>query len=91
MNKVFKEWLMLLPWQNKSCPCPSCGEQAIDYRLIGDIDKNVGWAMIWCERCKVGIHVSRMQLPSNAKIYSFEEVEENENILPQYKINLVQP
>jgi len=82
---------MLLPWQNKRSLCPSCGAQAIDYRVIGDVGKNIGWAMIWCESCKEGIHVSRMQLPRDATIHSFEEVEENNEILPQYKINLVQP
>ena len=72
VSPIYKKWLFLLPWdKGNNSPCPSCDSNAIEYCVIGNQERNFGWALIWCNACGCGIHISRMQLPANAKILSF--------------------
>jgi len=92
MKQKYKNWLLLQPWKlSEKVVCPECGNEAVDYRVIGDKSTNIGWGLIWCNSCHTGIHVSRMKLPENAKVISFEEAEKSKDIWPDYQIELINP
>lgn len=93
VSPIYKKWLFLLPWdKGNNLPCPSCDSNAIEYRVIGNQERNLGWALIWCNACGCGIHISRMRLPANAKILSFEEAEAHPDLIrPLIAITFLEP
>lgn len=53
--------------------CPYCREMKIDYQFVGDAVLRVGYLCIWCMQCKRGIHLSRVTIPENANLISYDE------------------
>lgn len=68
MNQLFKNWLDL-GWKlggSEKLSCPSCGNLAVDFQYVGDTATRIGYLDIWCEECRQGIHISRVQIPGEA-------------------------
>jgi transcription elongation factor Elf1 len=83
----YDKWLKLLPWEiDKKASCPDCNDEAIDYYFIGDLEKRMGFCMIWCNECLKGINISRTRIPKGAKAMSFNEAEkEGQNRIPTFQ------
>ena len=70
--------------QAEKIKCPNCGKKAIDYLYIGDEETEIGYLQIWCNECKKGIYISRVKIPKNVRVVSFEE--SNKMKLPSYEL-----
>jgi hypothetical protein len=81
----------VLPWNTDRCKCPSCGEKAVEYILVGDLRINLVWALIWCSVCKDGTFRPRVTLhpKTQLKVIPFEESEDVDEIMKRHEINLV--
>lgn len=75
----FQAWLRTLASVLKgredlaSLPCPHCGLSLLRYRLVGNLSTRSGYGAMWCENCWHGIRVSRVQVPPDTPMLSFEE------------------
>ena len=77
---MFNEWLELVKrvvdktQDNKasSICCPNCESNSIDYQYVGDVATKVGYLDIWCKTCLNGIHISRIKVPENVDMLSFD-------------------
>jgi len=49
--------------------CPFCGSADTDYCCtVIESETHFGYGDLWCNDCKRGYHISRMQVPDDAKI-----------------------
>ncbi len=76
-----KKWFLVQPWKEESVHCPECGDHAIDYEFVGDLETRMGYCLVWCNSCLVGINISRTKVPNDAEMISFEQVENGEGIV----------
>lgn len=67
--------------------CPKCKNNAIEYQYYGNPETMIGYLNIWCKECQIGIHISRIKIPDNAHMISFDNVQEDH--LPFKPLNLV--
>lgn len=44
-------------------PCPNCGRYDLTLRYVADARTGIGFAVIWSERCRHGIRLSRVTVP----------------------------
>ncbi|WP_371365960.1 hypothetical protein SRRS_05210 [Sporomusa rhizae] len=56
--------------------CPKCKNHSIDYQYVGNLVTRIGYLNIWCKECHTGIHISRIKIPDNANVISFDTSEE---------------
>lgn len=66
--------------------CPRCGQNSVDMQYVGDNETRVGYLDVWCSSCLHGIHISRVKVPLNANMLTFET--SNEQIarrIPSFK------
>lgn len=48
--------------------CPFCSSSDTDYSAsIIEKETNMGYAVIWCNKCKHAIHISRMKINKEMK------------------------
>lgn len=64
--------------------CPNCEKKGIDYLYIGDKETKIGYLQIWCNECKKGIYISRVKIPKNVRVVTFEESKKMK--LPSYEL-----
>lgn len=67
MNGRYRRWLTLE--LGRSPTCPECGIEPVQHRYVGDQLRRTGYLDVWCSRCQVGIHVSRVEVPATNKSY----------------------
>ncbi|MGG5343274.1 hypothetical protein [Enterococcus sp. AZ192] len=88
---MFKEWIKLAASiqdntdKINELKCPTCGHCEIDYIYVGDLSDRIGYEQVWCNHCLRGIHVSRVMIPENVKVMSFEETKKINTIVPNFK------
>jgi hypothetical protein len=54
--------------------CPACRTNRVAYLYVGHEVERIGYLLVWCEACRVGIRVSRAKAPADAHFITFEEV-----------------
>lgn len=53
---------------NKDTACPCCGSQNTNHSFTVVNEKSrMGYADIWCEDCRRGIHLSRLIVPQEGR------------------------
>lgn len=93
MNKnrtnIFNKWLYLTIDIYKNLPnesiliCPNCHQSGVDFQFIGDLQKKIGFMVIWCPFCLHGIHLSRVCIPDKAQALPFDtSIEEISKRIP---------
>jgi hypothetical protein len=60
--------------------CPSCGSLTLRYRLIGDPRTRLGFGLIWCDTCRHGDRLSRIQIALNLEMRALEDASALEGI-----------
>jgi transcription elongation factor Elf1 len=75
-----KKWFLVQPWNDKNINCPECGEPTVRYEFIGNLETRMGYCLLWCNSCLVGINISRTKVPEGEQMLSFEQVEKGQGI-----------
>ena len=52
----------------KAPNCPACGLATLRLRYVVDPATRIGYALVWCESCKKGFHISRLKAPAGAPV-----------------------
>lgn len=60
--------------------CPNCNKEQIDFRLIGNEKSRIGYSLIWCNDCLLGIHLSRIQIPKGIDMIPIDNFEVEINV-----------
>ena len=63
--------------------CPCCGETNVAFVFIGNRETKMGYAIVWCEKCLKGAHISRAKAALDQEIVPMDEAEETLNKLPE--------
>ena len=87
MNEKWKETILEVMdnlTNIKHIECPRCGECTVDYLYVINEETRVGYLTVWCDSCKKGTHISRVELPEGAKYITFEDAEKVE--LPTFEL-----
>jgi len=50
--------------------CPECGIGRISWRLVADPATRIGYALLWCDECHKGSHLSRVCFPAGLELAS---------------------
>lgn len=67
--------------------CPNCGADALRLVFVGDEQERVGYAAFWCDNCRFGIHLSRVDVPHGVPMHPFGmSGEELRKIIPDYTL-----
>lgn len=88
---MFNDWLSLLKELSKnnysieSLICPECGNKSVEYTYVGDPITHIGYLPIWCTNCNKGIKISRVEIPKEAKMIAFSDLEGIKNTIPNFK------
>lgn len=89
MNNEFKLWLNLsakIQENDIDLICPKCNKKDIDHIYVGDINSRLGFMEVWCNSCLHGIHISRVKIPNDMEMLSFEITgNEFDNRVPKFK------
>ena len=79
---MFIQWLQLgkkiverLP-RRAAMRCPECRNESVDYQYVGDPIDRIGYLDMWCTSCQKGVHISRVEIPENADLISFNASKE---------------
>ena len=70
--------------------CPRCGADALRLVFVGDEAERIGYAAFWCDNCRHGIHLSRVDVPEGAPMYAFRPAGPPDAI-PDYTIIVPPP
>jgi hypothetical protein len=60
--------------------CPRCGVGVVEWRLIGDLKTRVGYALLWCVACGRGAQLSRVIVPPQHPMRSFDDARAVEGV-----------
>ncbi|WP_157230831.1 hypothetical protein [Brevibacillus sp. BC25] len=91
VNPHFKKWLHLAEAVKEAVPdsplliCPNCSGHNIKHEFIGDNQKREGYFLIWCDDCLEGLHISRIDIPKQAKVIPFGAPSELTSHIPNFK------
>ncbi|MDQ0416811.1 hypothetical protein J2Z48_000983 [Croceifilum oryzae] len=78
---------LLLNLQNKEqVLCPNCCSSKVEYIYVGDLKKRVGFQLVWCNSCKQGIRLSRVLIPNDEDMLSFDDEDEFSKRVPEFKV-----
>ena len=87
---MFNDWLKLLKqlsknnYSTKDFICPECGQKSVEYIYVGDPITNIGYLPIWCKSCNKGIQISRVEIPKEAKMIEFSDLESIKKTIPNF-------
>ena len=71
----------------RNCICPQCSHSGLRIQYIGDLDTRVGYALVWCDNCLHGIHISRTLIPADVHALPFSvSAEEMAHYVPAFKL-----
>lgn len=79
MNAIthsYLDWIKHLPANDAdlaTCTCLNCGSTGLNYQYFGFEDSELGWKIVWCATCNVGVQISRTVVPDNADALIDEE------------------
>ncbi|XBX03637.1 hypothetical protein QMP26_24210 [Enterocloster clostridioformis] len=88
---MFNDWLKLLKklsknnYSTKGFICPECGRENIEYIYVGNPTTRIGYLPIWCTNCNRGIQISRVEIPKDAIMIEFGDLESIKNTIPNFK------
>ncbi len=88
---MFNDWLKLLKglsksnYSTKSFICPECGRKSVEYVYVGNPITHIGYLPIWCTNCNRGIQISRVEIPKEAKMIEFSDLDSIKNMIPDFK------
>ncbi len=74
-NEIIEKWLNAidLSLEQKTTKCPKCEVGNILSQYVGDEKSRVGYLAIWCDSCNKGLHFSRVKIPDNIDMLSFDD------------------
>lgn len=75
-----KKWFKIQPWVYSEVICPECGKAEIKYEFVGRVEDRMGYCIVWCNSCLVGINISRTKVPNEVPMLSFEQAEKGQCI-----------
>lgn len=91
VNPRYKKWLLVAEKIREEVPdkrnvsCPNCSRFNIGYEFIGDERNKVGYFLVWCNDCLEGVHISRIEIPEQAKVIPFDASLERILHIPNFK------
>ena len=62
--------------ESEKCACPNCGHIGLQVQFVGDSDRMIGHAYVWCGICLHGIHISRVKIPTGAQFLPMNVTED---------------
>jgi hypothetical protein len=48
--------------------CPECGSYRLHLVYTGDLDRDVGYGLFWCDACLLGVSICRAVIPDGAVV-----------------------
>jgi len=85
--ELYRDALPGLPGPRTGNACPNCGAAALRLAFTGLAQERVGYAAFWCDRCLVGIHLSRCPLPEGVPVDSIHTPVEQRSVrIPNYTL-----
>ena len=92
MRSSFTNWLRIAALLPKigsvafhgTAICPECGDHQLDFLYVADPGSRIGYLLVWCPVCHVGIRVSRVAVPTGFQSVTFEAVEQGKIELPKF-------
>lgn len=88
---MFNDWLEFLKklsknkYSSSDFICPECGQKDVEYIFVGDSTTHIGYLPIWCRNCNKGIQISRVEIPKEANMIEFGDLESIKNRIPNFK------
>ncbi len=82
--KVMKE-LSKNKYSTQDLICLICGKKSIKYIYVGDVTTHIGYLPIWCTNYNMGIQISRVSIPQDAKMIEITDLECIKNTIPNFK------
>ncbi len=84
-KRLFSQWIKALDiaLEKKVAKCPSCEVGNLRFQYVGDEKSRMGYLDLWCDSCNRGIHFSRVMIPENANMLSFDD--NVADIIPMFK------
>lgn len=79
---MFQDWLQLYKkihsaaFQKEDLACPECLSRSVDFQYVGDASRRIGYLDIWCTTCWKGVHFSRVSIPADRDMISFDAPDE---------------
>ncbi|GAA1822638.1 hypothetical protein HC028_15225 [Planosporangium flavigriseum] len=79
---VWKAWMDAFGCIQNAAPdevsvdCPSCGDGKVKISYTGDPQSRIGYAILWCDACLRGIHLSRVGIPEGVDMLTFDSTDE---------------
>jgi hypothetical protein len=79
VNDQYQDWLSMVgsfvdhKYDASTLTCPGCGRKTLLSECRADPKDRIGYILLWCEECDLGIRVSRVEFPTWAKIKTFTE------------------
>lgn len=56
-----------------SSACPRCGQGVVHARFIGDPATRIGYALLWCDMCRLGQRLSRLRVPDDLEPHGWDD------------------
>lgn len=88
---MFNDWINLLKklsndnYSTENFICPECGHKSVEYTYVGNPTTHIGYLPIWCTNCNRGIQISRVEIPKEADMIEFGDLEGIKNTIPDFK------
>lgn len=88
-HKQYMKWIKAsfkIKEDPDNCICPQCSNIGLRIQYIGDLDKRTGYALVWCDNCLHGIHISRTFIPADVHALPFSvSTEEIARYVPAFR------
>lgn len=88
---TYLDWIKRLPVSDAAypaCACPACGNIGLAYQYFGSGASDYGWKLVWCEKCKSAVHISRTKIPAAAHVLC-DDLEQQEFIASHAGLRLI--
>lgn len=64
--------------------CPEYDHGSLQYQYVAEPDTRAGFAAAWCGACSRGIYISRTIVPDGQSFVTFDELEANPELIPDF-------
>jgi hypothetical protein len=72
-------------------PCPNSDHGRVRVSYTGDPETRIGTAIVWCPDCRQGIYLSRVGIPPDAEMLSFDATQDEEDAAVPPDVTLLPP
>jgi hypothetical protein len=89
----FEDWLDAFDAVYEAIPddagrsCPNCGHDRLNLVFTGDPERMIGYAHFWCDNCREGVGISRVEIPPDAAMRDIHDAPEQRSPrIPNYRL-----